>query len=279
MSNTLCVLISKEKNDITYGDIIIDCEVYTMKIGVFDSGIGGASVLKELVKIMPNEEYLYLSDSKNNPYGDRDLDELITICKKNVDYLLENKCEIIVIGCNTASVKTASLLREEYKDVPIFAIEPAYKVVHDFSYDNPTLVMATKGTIESERFNNLYHKYDNNKTFLISCVGLADVIEEGNKEKIKECLEKYLDEYKGKVSNVVLGCTHYAFITDEIREILGNVRFFYGAEALAKHVKSEMEKMNKIGTIENDRDSEKIQFVDTSNSEYKRKRFDEFING
>ncbi len=252
-----------------------------VKIGVFDSGIGGASVLKELIRIMPNEEYIYLSDSKNNPYGDRSLEELLTICEKNVEYLLENNCDVIVIGCNTASVKTADILRKKYNDVPIFAIEPAYKVVHDFSYENPTLVMATKGTIESEKFNSLYHKYDNKKTYLISCVGLADVIEEGNEEKIIACLEKYLNEYKGKIKNVVLGCTHYAFITDEISKILGDVKFFYGAEALARHVKNEVEGKYDLSSNENNEMNDvnkNIRFVDTSNSDFKKKRFEDFIN-
>ena len=243
-----------------------------MKIGVFDSGIGGASVLKELVKIMP-EEYLYLSDSWNNPYGDKKIEDLIAICEGNVDYLLQNGCEAIVIACNTASVKTAAHLREKYSEIPIFAIEPAYKMVHDYAYDGPTLVLATKGTIESEKFNNLYKKYDNHQTHLISCVGLADAIEEGNRENIKRVLSGHIEKYKGKVENVVLGCTHYAFITEEIKEILGNVKFFYGAEALANHVKSELIERGLINNQKKGSKDTKVVFVDTSKSVFKEERF------
>lgn len=242
-----------------------------IKIGVFDSGIGGASVLKELLKKLPNEEFLYLSDSKNNPYGDKELEELITICESNVDFLLQNKCQAIVIACNTASVKTAEYLREKYKDIPIFAIEPAYKMVHDYAYDKPTLVLATKGTIESERFGSLLKKYDNHQTYIIPCIGLADAIEEGNEERINAVLGQYIDEYKGKIKNVVLGCTHYPFVTDKIKETLGDIQFFYGAEALANHVRDVLIEEGLIN--ENESPNGKIEFVDTSNSDFKRERF------
>ena len=242
-----------------------------IKIGVFDSGIGGASVLKELLKKLPNEEFLYLSDSKNNPYGDKELDELITICESNVEFLLQKKCKAIVIACNTASVKTAEYLREKYKDIPIFAIEPAYKMVHDYAYDKPTLVLATKGTIESERFGSLLKKYDNHQTYIIPCIGLADAIEEGNEERINAVLSQYIDEYKGKIKNVVLGCTHYPFVTDKIKETLGDIQFFYGAEALANHVRDVLKEEGLIN--ENESPNGKIEFVDTSNSDFKRKRF------
>ena len=173
-------------------------------IGVFDSGIGGVTVLKEIVKILPKENYIYYSDSKNNPYGDREEKELLKICENIVQFLLSKNCKAIVIACNTASAKAVQYLRGKYKEIPFIAIEPAYKMVYDYAYEKSTLVMATKGTIESEKFNMLYHKYDNHKTTLLSCVGLADTIEEGKQEKIIKYLEENLKGYKGKVENVVL---------------------------------------------------------------------------
>ena len=161
-------------------------------IGIFDSGIGGVTVLKEIIKILPNENYKYYSDSKNNPYGDKTDNEIIEICDKIVSNFIEQKCKAIVIACNTASAKAAKALRKKYPEIPIIAIEPAYKMVHDFSYDQVTLVMATKGTIESEKFHKLYNKYDNHKTYLMACHGLADIIEEGNQEKIKNYLKENL---------------------------------------------------------------------------------------
>lgn len=186
-------------------------------IGIFDSGIGGVTVLREIINILPNENYIYYSDSINNPYGDKKQEEIIEICDKIVQNLLKKNCKAIVIACNTASAVAAKHLREKYKEIPIIAIEPAYKMVYDYAYDNPTLVMATKGTIESEKFNILYNKYDNHKTELLECVGLADVIEEGNEEKIKNYLKENLGKYKGKVQNVVLRMHTLSFSTKRNR--------------------------------------------------------------
>ena len=173
-------------------------------IGIFDSGIGGVTVLKEIIKVLPEENYIYYSDSKNNPYGDKDDEEIINRCDEITNFLLEKNCKAIVIACNTASAKSAKYLREKYPHIPIIAIEPAYKMVHDFAYDKTTLVLATKGTIESEKFNLLYKKYNNLKTYLMPCVGLADIIEEGDKDKLEKYLNKNIGIYKGKVENIVL---------------------------------------------------------------------------
>lgn len=173
-------------------------------IGIFDSGIGGVTVLKEIIKVLPNENYIYYSDTKNNPYGDKTNEEVIKICDEITKYFIKRNCKVIVIACNTASAKASKYLREKYKDIEFIAIEPAYKMVHDYAYNEPTLVMATKGTIESEKFNILYNKYNNHKTKLLSCVGLADIIEEGNEEKIKKYLKDHLSRFRGKIKNVVL---------------------------------------------------------------------------
>ena len=173
-------------------------------IGIFDSGIGGVTVLREIINLLPNEKFIYFSDSKNNPYGDKEDYEIKTRCDEITKFLLEKSCKLIVIACNTASARAANFLREKYKDLPIIAIEPAYKMVYDNAYEKTTLVMATKGTVESEKFNLLYNKYNNHKTYILSCVGLADIIEEGNKEKLDKYLNKNLGLYKGKVENVVL---------------------------------------------------------------------------
>ena len=244
-------------------------------IGVFDSGIGGVTVLREIIKILPNENYIYYSDSKNNPYGDKTKQEIIKRCEEVFSYLLEKNCKAIVIACNTASAIAVNTLREKYKDIPIIAIEPAYKMVHDYAYDGETLVMATKGTIESERFNLLYNKYNNHKTKLLECVGLADRIEEGNENKIKEYLEKNLKEYKGKVENVVLGCTHYPLIQEEIGQVLGeNVRFFNGANRLAVHLK---EVLLEKDLISKSNENGKIDFCDSSEKKEKEERFYKFL--
>ena len=244
-------------------------------IGIFDSGIGGVTVLREIIKVLPNENYIYYSDSKNNPYGDKTKEEIIERCEEIFRFLLERKCKAVVIACNTASAVASGYLRKKHKNIPIIAIEPAYKMVHDYSYDKETLVMATKGTIESEKFNLLYHKYDNHKTTLLECVGLADVIEEGNEEKIKNYLEENIGEYKGKVENVVLGCTHYPLVQKEIGQVLGkNVRFFNGANRLAVHLKDVLEEKNLISEKQ---EQGKIEFIDSLAKKEKEERFYKFL--
>lgn len=243
-------------------------------IGVFDSGIGGATVLKEILKVLPNENYIYYSDSANNPYGDKSDEEIFSICDKIVEVFIKKECKAIVIACNTASAKAAAKLREKYPKEIIIAIEPAYKMVYDFAYEKTTLVMATKGTIDSEKFHKLYKKYDNHRTYLIPCKGLADIIEEGNEDKIKKYIKENLSEYVGKVENVVLGCTHYPLVQNQIKEVLGEVKFFNGASSLARHLKDVLEQNNLASNLKK---KGTIEFIDSSTSEMKKSRFLEYL--
>jgi glutamate racemase len=244
------------------------------KIGIFDSGIGGVTVLKEIIKILPNENYIYYSDSKNNPYGDKPDEEILQICNNIVEYFLKQNCKAIVIACNTASSKAVDTLRKRYPQIPFIAIEPAYKMVYDYAYDKQTLVMATQGTINSEKFNLLLKKYDNHKTILLPCVGLAEKIENGSIEDIRKYLNEHIKEYKGKAENVVLGCTHYPLIKDEIQEVLGNVQFFDGAPKLAKHLKDVLEE-NQL--LCNNGKGE-IEFIDSQGLEQKKINFFKILN-
>ncbi len=242
------------------------------KIGIFDSGIGGVTILREIIKVLPKENYIYYSDSKNNPYGNKSEEEIINLCDKIVEKLLQMNCKAVVIACNTASAKAATFLRNKYKEVPIIAIEPAYKMVHDYAYDKQTLVMATQGTIKSEKFNLLLKKYDNHKTFLLPCIGLADKIEQQKEAEIKKYLEEILTPYKNKVKNVVLGCTHYPLIQEKIKEVLGEVQFFDGAANLAKHLKSILKENNLLQEGKG-----KIEFQDSQDLPEKEKRFFEIL--
>lgn len=239
------------------------------RIGVFDSGIGGVTVLKEIIKVLPNEDYIYYSDSINNPYGEKTEDEIIKICNNIVDFFINKNCKIIVIACNTASAIAIDRLRKEYPDIFFVGIEPAYKMVYDTNKDKPTLIMATKGTIQSEKFNVLYKNYNNQKTYLLTCSGLADIIEDGNEKIIEKYLKDNLGKYKGCVENVVLGCTHYPLIKEKIKNVLGDVTFFDGSYRLAVHLKNILEKEN----ILNDSGSLNVEFVDSMNSNEKKERF------
>ncbi len=244
----------------------------TGKIGIFDSGIGGVTVLREIVKILPKENYFYYSDSKNNPYGDKTSEEIKQFCDQIVQYLLQQNCKIIVIACNTASAKAVHYLRQKYPQIPFIAIEPAYKMIHDYACEGTTLVMATKGTIQSEKFNLLLKKFDNKRTFVLPCRGLADRIEQGDKEEIRKYLKETIGSYQGKIENVVLGCTHYPLVKKEIEERLGQVRFFNGAPSLARHLKNVLEEKNLLHTGEG-----KIEFEDSQGLKEKEKRFFEIL--
>lgn len=241
------------------------------KIGVFDSGIGGATVLKECLNLCSNYEYIYYSDSKNNPYGDKKREEVLNISSNICDYLISKGCKIIIIACNTASAICVDYLREKYKDILFIAIEPAIKVAYDSNELEGTLVMATKGTMDSERFNILYDKYHYDNFYLLSCSGLANIIE-SNYEKLEDYLKDNLSIYKNKVKSVVLGCTHYSLIKKEISDVLGNVNFYDGNIGVSKQLKKIIEENNFIGN------DDKITFIDSLNDDEKEKRFWNILN-
>lgn len=224
--------------------------------------------MRQAVKLLPNESYFFFSDSLNNPYGDKADGEIKKRCDEIVSFLVEcKKCKAVVLACNTASAKAAAYLREKYYDVPIIAIEPAYKMVHDFAPDGFTLVMATRGTLESEKFAALYKKYDNENTELLACVGMADLIEQDRQEELDLYLENLLGKYRGKAENVVLGCTHYPLAKENIKKVLGEVRFFDGANGVARQLEHVLKRENLLCLSA---EKGKIEFVDSSKDEAKR---------
>lgn len=242
------------------------------KIGFFDSGIGGVTVLRECLKLKPNFQYLYYSDSIHNPYGDKSEEEVISIVSSVVSYLIDQGCYIIVIACNTASAICVSYLREKYPHIYFIAIEPAVKLAYTSNSLGGTLVMATKGTMDSEKFHILYEKYHRDNFYLLSCVGLANLIEHGDVEAIRLYLEENLSIYRGKVSSVVLGCTHYPIIKDEIRKVLGSVTFYDGAKGVALQLSNVIDNNNfKETGIRN------VSFLDSSGDIRKEKRFKKLL--
>ena len=235
-------------------------------IGIIDSGIGGVTIFREILKSIPKGHFIYYSDSINNPYGDKSKKEILDILDNVVTKLIDMGCTIIVIACNTASSIGVSYLREKYRKILFIATEPAYKMVHDYNPQGKTLVMATRGTIESEKFLELYHKYDNHNTILLSCIGLAELIE--NNQDVRKYLNELLGKYKN-IDNVVLGCTHYPLIKSEIKKILGDVIFYDGSKGVTK----ELLRVLKMHNIKYESDELKIKFIDSSQNEFKEKRF------
>lgn len=194
-------------------------------IGFFDSGVGGLSVLKEAIKLMPNENYIYFGDSKNAPYGVRELSDVKKLTYAAVDYLLKKDAKALVIACNTATSAAVSSLRKAYPRVPIVGIEPAIKPAVKLNKEGSIIIMATPMTLSLSKFNNLLDKYKENSDIIpMPCAGLVEYIEDGNLsgEELKKYLKNKFNPYKDKViGSVVLGCTHYPFIKDIIKEIVG----------------------------------------------------------
>lgn len=220
------------------------------RIGVFDSGIGGLTVLEELKKLLPNEDYLFYADSKNCPYGEKSDNELYDITSNIVDYLIDKDCKIIVIACNTATTRCIKYLRDKYKDMTFIGTEPAIKVACDRDYKN-ILVMATPATIASERTNILVNdnKKDYENVYLVPCEGLADAIETDNFKKQEDIVSSIYKEYKDKdIDAIVLGCTHYPHIKDLISKYFTNAELLDGGAGVARETKRQLERLNMLGT-------------------------------
>lgn len=207
-----------------------------MKIGVFDSGIGGTTILDAIKKRLPDEEYYYIADSKNCPYGEKTDAELYKIVKKNVDELRNWGAKIIVIACNTATVKCINRLRSDYSDVKFVGTEPAVKMALSLGL-NKILVLATPGTIKSERMKSLVDG-TKVKVDLKACPGLAETIEqnyENDMAKIEEKLSELLVKDES-YDAVVLGCTHYPLVKECIQQFYPNAKMVDGSDGVAKQV-------------------------------------------
>lgn len=218
------------------------------KIGVFDSGIGGLTVLKELRKLLPNESFIYYADSKNNPYGEKSDEELMKIVTNIVDYLISKDVKLIVIACNTATTRCINRLRKLYPNMIFVGTEPAIKVACDKNFKN-TLVMATPGTVKSERVRELItsNKRENQNITLLSCKGLADAIESNDKKRIDSVLHNLLDDYKNKnIDSIVLGCTHYPHIKKNISALFPNSKLIDGNKGVSRQVKRQLESNNLL---------------------------------
>lgn len=212
-------------------------------IAVFDSGVGGISVLRELLKVMPEEDYIYFGDSANAPYGTKTLDEVRELtCEHARRLLFEEGAKGLVVACNTATSAAVRCLREMYPDIPIVGIEPAVKPAVMCKEQPRVLVMATPMTIREEKFRKLMAQYeDQGEIIPLPCPGLMDFVERGDlsSEELKKYLTELLFEYKhNKVDAVVLGCTHYPFVKDMIKNTLGEeVLLFDGGEGTAREMR------------------------------------------
>lgn len=193
-------------------------------IAVFDSGVGGISVLRQLRKRMPDERYLYFGDSANAPYGTKQPEQVRALAFAAAERLIQRGIKALVVACNTATAAAIEDLRKKYPDLIVVGIEPALKVGAD-KYPNGNIgVMATPVTLEGEKFQRLLHRFsDKCRVSLIPAPGLADLVEAGkqNGPEGEALLSPLLTPYISKLDALVLGCTHYPFAEKMIRRILG----------------------------------------------------------
>ncbi len=208
-------------------------------IGVFDSGVGGISVLRALVSALPHESFVYYGDSANAPYGEKSREQVLRRSRAIVDALLDDGCKAIVIACNTATSAAAATLRADYAHVPIVGVEPALKPATLAPGMRRILVMATPITLRLDKYKQLAERWGGGHEVVeVPCAGLAARIEQGSLEAddLRELLEQLIGEYRGKVDGVVLGCTHYPFVADRILDVLGDVALFDGAQGTARQL-------------------------------------------
>lgn len=222
-------------------------------IAVFDSGLGGISVLRELVRQMPQENFLYFGDSANAPYGTRSTEDIRALTERHAQRLFDRGAKALVIACNTATSAAVHELREKYPEKIIIGIEPALKPAADAFPKGTLLVMATEATLREEKFQALMAKFQGEcKVLKCPCPGLVEFVERGELEgsalhgRLLEILAPYpVDE----VDAIVLGCTHYPFLKKAIGEAVGGKPLLLdGADGTAKETRRRLAQAGLLRT-------------------------------
>lgn len=209
-------------------------------IGVFDSGLGGISVLRELRRYMPNENYIYYGDSAYAPYGEKSKEQIKERCEWICSFFIMQGVKAIVIACNTATSACVEDLRSRYPDILIIGMEPALKLAVDRKVDQHVRVLATKFTLGEEKFHNLASRFENQHTIEhVACPKLVTLVEQdqlSQQELVKSILSTYLEGWQ-KLDSIVLGCTHFVYYRNIIQEMTNhNVQIIDGNVGTTKHL-------------------------------------------
>ena len=220
-------------------------------IAVFDSGVGGVSVLRQLRKLMPGENYIYYGDSAHAPYGSRATEEVRALTLAAAEKLTaEYPVKALVIACNTATAAAIADLRAKYADLIVIGIEPAVKLAADHFPGGRLGVMATEVTLREEKFDHLMHRFDRECTITkIPAPGLVQLIEAGKSDtpETDALLHTLLDPYVGKLDALVLGCTHYPFVSRRIGKVLGpKTILLHGGKGTARETKRRLDRENLL---------------------------------
>lgn len=227
----------------------------TLPVAVFDSGLGGISILRELVRVLPGEDYLYLGDSVHAPYGVKSAEEVLRLSRENTELLLSYGAKALVIACNTATSAAAQTLRRIYPSLPIIGTEPALKPAVERHPGGRILVLATPMTVAEEKFQRLWSQYRGCAEITpVACGGLMEFVERGELEGaaveayLREKLAPYLDE---PVDAVVLGCTHYPFLRHTIRAVIGTrAEILDGSHGIAVQLRRRLREEHLLNTAQ-----------------------------
>lgn len=218
-----------------------------MPIGFMDSGLGGISVLREAVKLMPDEKFIYYGDSANVPYGNKPREEIRRLTFHVVDYLLGRGIKGLAIACNTATSAAVKDLRIMYPDLPLVGIEPAIKPAIEQSKGGRILVMATPMTIKQEKFRHLLDRYgEGHEVISVPCDGLVSFVENSlfDQDLLNVYFNKHLKPFlSDNTESIVLGCTHYPFLKNNLRNYLQNdgIALIDGSYGTAKELRRRLD--------------------------------------
>lgn len=221
-------------------------------IGIFDSGVGGTSIWKEIHQLLPNEHTIYLADSLNAPYGPKGTEKIIELSVKNTELLLKKECKLIVVACNTATTNAIDHLRQNF-DVPFIGIEPAIKPAALNTKTNAVGILATKGTLSSALFSKTSGRFASHiKVIEQEGEGIVELIESGKlyTDDMRVLLSRYLEPMlAANIDYLVLGCTHYPYLIPILLELLpNNVKIIDSGEAVARQTKAVLEENNLLNT-------------------------------
>lgn len=217
-------------------------------IGMFDSGVGGISVLRTAIRALPHEDFIFFGDTKNAPYGTKPRETVLALSRNVVKALLAQGAKAIVIACNTATSAAAAALREEYPHVPIIAMEPALKPASKLHRDGIVLSLATPGTIAGEKYAHLYALYGDGVVSL-PCPGLMEFVERGqlSGDALNDYLNRLFSPYqRQRVEAVVLGCTHYSFLKRAISAFFPGIPLIDGNEGTVRQLRRRLEECNLL---------------------------------
>lgn len=213
------------------------------KIGIFDSGVGGLTVLNSMQKMVPYADLVYVGDNKNCPYGDKTKEQLLEYASRVIEYFTSINIKMIVLACNTTSANVLDELRIMYPHLKLIGVIDSTVLDFISREKKSVAIVATNATISSHKYLNTIKNYNQNyEVFEIATPKLVPAIESGSyKNGMKQILSHYLANYQNSIDSIILGCTHYPIIIDDFKEVLGNIEYISSSSSVSYEVKNILE--------------------------------------